>query len=79
MLHIMLAEIFLYVYFLFNILLKNCMPSTKLGARDIKINRAGTLHSGSLYPESKADKQTRGEYRQHGCERCTWHCGIPGR
>lgn len=31
------------------------MPSTKLGSGNVKINRAGSLHSGSLCPESKAD------------------------
>lgn len=45
------------------------MPSTKLGAGDIKINRAGSLHSGSLYPEGKVDKQIESECRQHFCER----------
>lgn len=69
MLHIMLAEIFVCVYFLFSIFLENYMPSTKLGAGDIKINKAGSLHSGSLYPEGKVDKQTRSECRQHGCVR----------
>lgn len=41
------------------------MPSTKLGAGDVNINRAGSLHSVSLYPEGKVEKQTRGEGRQH--------------
>lgn len=68
MLRIMLVEIFVGFFF-FTILLENCMPSTKLGAGDIKMNRAGSLHSGSLYPEGKVDKQTRGECRQHGCVR----------
>lgn len=41
------------------------MPSTKLGAGGIKINRTGSLHSDSLYPEGKVEKQTRGKGRQH--------------
>lgn len=47
------------------------MPSTtsKLGAGDRNINRAGSLHPGSLYPEGKADKQIESECRQHFCDR----------
>lgn len=44
------------------------MPSTKIRAGDIKINRAGSLRSGSSYPEGKVDKQTRGECIQHSYE-----------
>ena len=44
------------------------MSIIKLGAGDIKINRTGSLHSGSLYPEGKVDKQTTDECIQHSCE-----------
>lgn len=44
------------------------MPVTKLEAGDIKINKVGSLHSESLYPEGKVDQQARDECTQYCCQ-----------
>ena len=80
MLHIKLAVFLVFCFWLGFLIQQlaenNYMPVTKLGAGNIKINKVGSLHSESLYPEGKVDQQARDRYTQ-----CCWQtaaCGTVG-